>query len=110
MSTRSYLQHRKTSCTCLANHVPTLNKPTRHWDSCVLSVVNPFGDDFLRALYRFCCLYHSGQWSKGYQLLCLTQQYANRWDVDLSGAIDGELSPSAQYLYEYFVEKYERII
>lgn len=34
---------------------------------------------YLVALHRLGSVYHSGQWSKGYRLMCLADTYSRRW-------------------------------
>lgn len=40
-------------------------------------------DQFIRALYCLCKDYHSGQWSRSYELLCHCLRYAKQWHIDL---------------------------
>jgi hypothetical protein len=61
---------------------------------------------FIRTLYCVCCDFHSGQWSKGYELLCLCTRYAEQWGISLP--LDGtyDLSQSERELYNKLTEKY----
>ena len=61
--------------------------------------------DLYGALYRFCVLYHSGQWSRGYRLLCLLERVGYRPSRSLqAGRFESEEQSD---LFLYFVLKYQ---
>ena len=43
----------------------------------------PMNPDLIRAIYELAYEYHSGQWSRGYRLLCYVQRYARKHGIDL---------------------------
>lgn len=46
-------------------------------------IVYPINPDVIRAVFLVAYEYHSGQWSRGYRLLCQVQRYARRHAIDL---------------------------
>lgn len=46
-------------------------------------IVYPMKPDVIRAIYTLAYEYHSGQWSRGYRLLCRTRVYARKHAIDL---------------------------
>lgn len=46
-------------------------------------IVYPMNPDVIRAIYQLVCEWHSGQWSRGYRLLCHVQVYARRHGINL---------------------------
>jgi hypothetical protein len=63
--------------------------------------------DFLVALYHVAADYHSGQFSKGYRLGCLSSMYLDRW-YDHFVTLDEELTPAQQKIYFALVERHQR--
>lgn len=47
------------------------------------AVSYPCDPDLIRALFLLAYEYHSGQWSRGYRLLCQVQRYARKHSIDL---------------------------
>jgi hypothetical protein len=43
----------------------------------------PMNPDLIRAIYQLAYEWHSGQWSRGYRLLCRVQRYARKHAIDL---------------------------
>ena len=43
----------------------------------------PIDPDVIRGIFQLAYEYHSGQWSRGYRLLCRVQQYARKHTIDL---------------------------
>lgn len=43
----------------------------------------PCDPDLIRAIHILAFEHHSGQWSRGYRLLCRVQQYSCKHDIDL---------------------------
>jgi hypothetical protein len=64
-------------------------------------ILYPMNPDMIRAIYQLANEYHSGQWSRGYRLLCRVQQYARRHGIDL----DRETRAS-QKLYRQLAKRY----
>jgi len=54
--------------------------------------------DYLLAQHRLCVNWHSGQWSKGYELLCLTNLYLEKW-YRITNPLSHTLSPQAINFY-----------
>lgn len=63
--------------------------------------------DFLHALYWFCADYHSGQWSKGYQTLCLASHYLAEWYGEAPAF---ELNERQQELYNQLAYKHAEFV
>ena len=61
----------------------------------------PVNPDVVKAIYAIAYEYHSGQWSRGYRLLCRVQRYARKHGIDL----DAETSASRK-LYHTLAARY----
>jgi len=61
----------------------------------------PCNPDLIRALYTLAYEHHSGQWSRGYRLLCRVKRYAKRHQID----IDSETRTSRR-LYMKIAARY----
>jgi hypothetical protein len=60
--------------------------------------------DLYGALYLFLTQYHSGQWSRGYRLLCRLQRRYKPGLTVQSGRFE---TPEMRWLYHYFVRHYK---
>jgi hypothetical protein len=65
--------------------------------------------DFLIALYFVCADYHSGQWSKGYRLLCLAHLYCEKW-YGFTPSLDDRLTENQKRLAVEIVRKYANVL
>lgn len=57
--------------------------------------------NLIRALYRLSSDWHSGQWSRGYRLLCRVYNYAQRHGVDVHRS-----TRASQRLYRQLESRY----
>lgn len=64
-------------------------------------IVYPMNPNVVRAIYQLAYEHHSGQWSRGYRLLCRVQRYARKHDID----IDHDTRAS-QRLYQRLAARY----
>ena len=62
--------------------------------------------DFLVALYHFGAYYHSGQWSRGYRLMCQAATYLKR-EYGVNVTLDDCLTWEQAKIYFYLAEKYQ---
>jgi hypothetical protein len=58
------------------------------------------------ALAHFANDYHSGQWSRGYRLLCAVQRRVRRWGWSDWRPLDIPLSVGAEKIYRRLVARY----
>ena len=65
--------------------------------------------NYLIALANVCNDYHSGQWSKGYRLLCVTQYYLEKW-YGVTHVLDRQMSNTQWCMYNILRKKYERVL
>lgn len=61
----------------------------------------PMPPDLIRALYWLAYEYHSGQWSRGYRLLCRVQRYARKHGIDVQAETRGSRSLLRQLAARY---------
>ena len=59
----------------------------------------------IHALCHFCNDYHSGQWSRGYRILCRSLDWLKTHGLDRP--IDIPLRPIGQRIYQQLVNKYQ---
>lgn len=66
-------------------------------------------EDKIRALYWFASDYHSGQWSRGYRLLCVADRALERnghnWD-----RFQSPLGKTGSAYYEHLVKHYREVV
>ncbi len=55
----------------------------------------------IRALYHLASDWHSGQWSRGYRLLCRTYNYARKHGIDVQ-----RMTRAARRLYRLLEARY----
>jgi hypothetical protein len=58
----------------------------------------------IHAVLNFASDYHSGQWSRGYRLLCRSFEAARRYGMH--HPLDYGMTPKAQEVYNYLVRRY----
>jgi hypothetical protein len=60
------------------------------------------------ALLHFCAEYHSGQWSRGYRILCAVKRRMRRWGWQEweRQALDIPLSVEGKRIYNRLVKRY----
>lgn len=60
----------------------------------------------LLAIYQFCADYHSGQWSRGYRLLCATDKALRRKQIGGDYLSRGSRQYANRELYQYLKNNY----
>ena len=64
------------------------------------------------ALYTFCAHYHSGQWSRGYRLLCMAERaWKRRAKIEprldyWEGVVENDPTHPVTLVYRQLVDKY----
>lgn len=56
-------------------------------------------ENLIEALYYFCSDYHSGQWSRGYRILCRVSRI-------FKPPLSNSMSEEAEPIYHLLVERY----
>lgn len=96
---RSAAEHIDSAQAWLDNHIGRRVADVGYFEE----ITYPMNPDVIRAIYQLAYEYHSGQWSRGYRLLCRVQRYARRHDIDLDCH-----TRASERLYQKLAARYGR--